>query len=77
MIRPSNFELNVLELQNRGYQVKVNKYLDENEWTKGDVLVMVQTVKNHSPAYFKALLDQKEENANKFKFEVIDHEEKS
>lgn len=50
---------NMKELDRLGYKMRLNEYLNENEWTKGDTLVSVHTVSGCAPDYFTALLLQK------------------
>jgi len=63
-----NMVKNMEELNRRGYDMRINEYLNENEWTKGDMIVSVHTVSGCVPGYFKSLLDQKESKG--FQFEV-------
>ena len=50
---------NIQELDQLGFKMRVNAYLNENEWIKGDVIVSVHTVAGSPPNYFKALIRQK------------------
>ena len=63
-----DFERNVQELERRGYVKSYNRFFDEDQWIKGDVIVTFRTVSDYSFSYFLALLNQKEV----FKFEIID-----
>lgn len=52
---------NIQELDRLGFKMRVNEYLNENEWVKGDVIFSVHTVVGSPPNYFKSLMRQKTE----------------
>ena len=54
-----NMVENMEYLNQRGYAMRLNPYLNENEWIKGDMTVSVHTIAGSPPGYFKALLLQK------------------
>lgn len=61
---------NIAELIKRNYVHRVNEYLNEDEWVKGDIFVSIHTVRGCNPGYFKALIDQTESKG--YQFEVKD-----